>query len=421
MKNTEKRTAKKKKALCILAAIFIAAVVVSAVTAVANTVIVNANIRRAKSFTSEITNEITVENPTDGIWNIVSDDGLKVLQLTDIHIGGGWMSVKKDCMALNAVAAIINAEKPDLVVLSGDMAYPVPFQSGTFNNRSGARIIAELMETLGVYWTVTYGNHDTEAYSYFDREDITDLYEKYPHCLMRDGAENIDGYGNQVFNIVKSNGVITRSIYTIDSHSYVDGDIFGIFWKYDNIHENQIEWYKNTVEANRNHNRMKLYSSSSAAAIDEVNINPPSTVFIHIPLSEYKDAWTEYAENGYADTENVKYNYGAAGEKDKIVYHGVYEDEFFETMQEMGSTDSVFCGHDHLNNFSLNYKGIDLNYSYSIDYLAYIGISKLGSQRGCTVINIDENGGIEYGLENYYQDKYPSQYPKEEVTMQELG
>ena len=412
-----------KKFLKVITVILAVVAVISAVTAVANTVIVNSNIKRAKSFTPSYVSELTFENPVDGTWNIISDNGLKVLQLTDIHIGGGWMSMKKDQMALNAVAAIINSEKPNFVIVTGDIAFPIPYAAGTLNNKSGARIFAELMETLGVYWTATYGNHDTEAYSYFDRADITEFYEEYPHCLMRDGTKDVDGYGNQVFNIVKSNGIITRSLYTIDSHSYVDGDYFGIFWKYDNVHENQIEWYKETVEKNRNHNMMKLYSSSLATPVsdDLNNLNPPSSVFLHIPLTEYKDAWFEYADNGYTDTENVKLNYGTAGESGNIVFHGIHEDNFFETMQELSSTDSVFCGHDHLNNFSLEYKGIGLNYSYSIDYLAYSGISTLGSQRGCTVINIDENGAIEYGLENYYQDKYPSQYPKEEVTMQELG
>lgn len=410
-----------KKFKKVMAAIFALAVVITVAAAITNTAVVNSNIEYAKSFPASETREIAFENTSDGKWNIYSDDGVKVIQLTDVHIGGGWISAKKDKMALNAVAAIISEEKPDFVVVSGDIAYPVPVQAGTFNNKSGAVIFAELMETLGVYWTATYGNHDTEAYTYFSREDITDLYETYPHCLMRDGAKDIDGYGNQVFNIVNSDGFITRSIYTIDSHSYVDGDIFGLFWKYDNIHENQIEWYKNTVEENRNHNTNKLYSSSLLTSLVNLIPNPPSSVFLHIPLSEYKDAWVEYSENGYEDTENVRYNYGAAGEKNKIVYHGIYEDNFFETMLELGSTDSVFCGHDHLNNFSLNYKGIDLCYSYSIDYLAYSGISKLGSQRGCTVINIDENGKAEYSLENYYQDKYASFYEKEEVTMQVLG
>ena len=394
-----------------------------AVTTVITVIGLNNNIEKAHSFAPVEAEKLKFENVSDGVWNIYSDKELKVMQLTDIHLGGGWMSAKKDAMALNAVAAMITAEKPDFVVVSGDIAYPVPFQAGTFNNMSGAKLFAELMETLGVYWTVTFGNHDTEAYSYYGRDDITELYEQYPHCLMRKGAEDIDGYGNQVFNIVNSNGIITRSIFTIDSHSYVDGDIFGIFWKYDSVHENQIEWYKETVKANQTHNKMKLYESSDSQFLqnNSVALNPKSTVFLHIPFAEYKTVWDEYAANGYADTENVKWNYGVGGEKDPVVYHGVYEDNFFETMVELQSTDSVFCGHDHLNNFSLNYKGIDLAYSYSVDYLAYVGISKLGSQRGCTVMNIAPDGTMEKTIENYYQDKYVSQYEKEEVTMQKLG
>lgn len=70
---------------------------------------------------------------------------------------------------------MIRVEKPDFVVVTGDISYPVPFQAGTFNNKSGAKIFAELMETLGVYWTLAYGNHDTEAYSYYTREQLTDF------------------------------------------------------------------------------------------------------------------------------------------------------------------------------------------------------------------------------------------------------
>lgn len=420
---------KKKKFLKVLSVFMAVLVAFIGITTVVTVIGLNANLKKAKSFSSvneEIpaveAEEIKFENVSEGVWNIYSDRGLKVMQLTDTHFGGGWMSLRKDSMALNAVAAMITAEKPDFVIVTGDVAYPVPFQAGTFNNKSGARLFAELMESLGVYWTVSYGNHDTEAYSYYGRDDITDMYEQYPHCLMRKGPENVDGYGNQVFNIVNSNGVITRSLFTVDSHSYVDGDYFGIMWKYDNIHENQIEWYRETIEANKKHNQMKnIESSDSQFSQKNPTVhNPKSSVFLHVPLTEYKDAWNEYVENDYTDTENVKYNYGAAGESGQVVYPGIYEDEFFETMQELKSTDSVFCGHDHLNNFSLKYKGIDLVYSLSVDYLAYSGISKLGSQRGCTVITIGTDGEIEYSAENYYQDKYVSQFEKEDVTMQEL-
>lgn len=421
MKNKNK-SKKGKKALIVLAVIFAVIVVFTGITTAVGLIGLNANVNKAHQFPS-VGTELKAEEKGNGVWNIYSDRELKIMQLSDTHFGGGWLSIKKDSMALNAVAAMISAEKPDLVVVTGDMAYPVPFQSGTFNNKSGAKLIAELMETLGVYWTVSYGNHDTEAYSFFDRKDITEFYSQYPHCLVREGAEGVDGYGNQVFNIINSDGLISRSIFTIDSHSYVDGDIFGIMWKYDNIHDNQIEWYKSVIEKNNEYNKFRMLASSDSN-FSKNNIqllNVPSTVFLHVPLTEYKTAWNEYVENGYKDTADVKFNYGKAGESGKVVYPGLYDDNFFETMLELGSTDTVFCGHDHLNNFSVNYKGIDLTYSYSVDYLAYVGISKLGSQRGCTMLTVAENGEITYSAENYYQEKYTSHFEKEEVTMQELG
>ena len=430
MKRKKEKKMKIKKAskgkttvLKVLSAILALLIVFAGVTTVITLKGVNENLEKAKSFPDAQCKQIKVENTPDGAWNIYSDDGLKVMQLSDIHLGGGWMSHKKDAMALNAVAAMITAEKPDFVIVTGDITYAVPIFAGTINNKNGAKIFAELMETLGVYWTATFGNHDQEAYGLYDLSEITEFYAQYPHCLMRKGPENIDGYGNQVFNIVKSNGVITRSLFTVDSHSYTKDNPLGIFLKYDNVHENQIEWYRETIEKNNNHNRMKLYSSSDSnfAKENPTAGNIRTSVFLHIPLKEYKDAWVEYVDAGYKDTVNVIHKYGTAGESGEIVFHGHVEDNFFETMQELYSTDTVFCGHDHLNNFSLNYKGIQLTYSPTIDYIAYSGISKLGTQRGCTVIEIGKNGEIEWSAENYYQDKYVSHYEKEEVTMQELG
>ena len=421
MKN-KNESKKSRKALRVLAIIFAVIVVFTSIMTAVGLIGLKANVNKAHQFPA-VGTELKVEEKGNGVWNIYSDRELKVMQLSDTHFGGGWLSIKKDSMALNAVAAMISAEKPDFVIITGDMAYPVPFQSGTFNNKSGAKLVAELMETLGVYWTVSYGNHDTEAYSFFDREEITEFYSQYPHCLAREGAKDTDGYANQVFNIINSDGIITRSLFTIDSHSYVDGDIFGIMWKYDNIHENQIEWYKSVIEENNKYNKFRILASSDLRihAKYENYVNVPSSVFLHVPLMEYKTAWNEYVENDYKDTADVKFNYGKAGESGKVVYPGLYDDNFFETMLELGSTDTVFCGHDHLNNFSVNYKGIDLTYSYSVDYLAYVGISKLGSQRGCTMLTVAESGDITYSAENYYQDKYTSYFEKEEVTMQELG
>ncbi len=417
-KASKKTKIRGKLALKILGGFLAVLLVFIAVTAAVSVIGNKANIEKCAAFESVKTDKQPVpEKDENGYWTFTTDEDFKVLQLTDVHIGGGWMSLKKDAMALNAVAAMVTAEKPDLVIITGDIAYPVPFQAGTFNNLSSAKVFAALMEKLGVYWTLSFGNHDTEAYSYYGRDDISEFYagDEFKYCLFEEGPEDVDGYGNQVINVKNSDGVITQSLFMFDSHSYVDGDYLGILWKYDNIHENQVEWYKNTLNTLNAQNNETLKSLGK-----EENSHIQSAAFLHIPLTEQKDAWHEYKDAGYKDTENVKFHFGIAGEGGNIVYSGIHEDNLFETMLELDSTKAIFCGHDHDNNFSIEYKGIRFTYGMSVDYLAYPGIYQRGSQRGCTPIVFSPDGSFTCSQENYYQDKYQSLYEKEAVTMQEV-
>lgn len=387
-----KKKSKGKKALKVIGSVLAVIVLLVAVAAAVSAVGNKANYTLSRSFAKvEYDTQLVPEKDKDGDWCFTTDKDFKVLQLTDVHLGGGFMSLSKDSSALNAVATIVTTEKPDLVIVTGDVAYPVPFQAGTFNNKVGARMFAQLMDTLGVYWTLGFGNHDTEAYSYFNRAAISEFYETsgYRYCLFRSGPDNVDGYGNQVIKILDSKGNITQALFVFDSHSYTDGDYFGIQWKYDNIHPNQVEWYKNRVNNLTKENGGKLVKSLA---------------FFHIPLVEFEDAWNEFKENGYQDTGDVKYKFGMIGETGKAIYCGIGEDELFETMLELGSTKAIFCGHDHFNNTTVNYKGIDLSYGYSIDYLAYIGINKKGSQRGATVIDLAPDGSYEINKYNLYSD-----------------
>ncbi len=420
MENKKVKTKKKKGkiALKVLAIILAVIVVFAGVTSIIGSVANKANTEKANSFeTVAYEKQLVPEKDKNGFWTFTTDRDFKVLQLTDVHIGGGWMSKKKDGMALNAVAAMISAEKPDLVVITGDIAYPVPFQAGTFNNLTSAKLFATLMEKLGVYWTPVFGNHDTEAYSFYSREDISKFYESedMKYCLFQSGPEDVDGFGNQVINVKNSDGLITQSLYLFDSHSYINGDVLGIRWQYDNIKDSQINWYKDTVNKLNEQNQLVL---EKLGRNEKADIK--SSAFFHIPLVEQREAWYEYANNGFKDTENVKLIYGKAGEGSKIVYCGVGEDNLFETMLELGSTKAIFCGHDHYNDFSIEYKGIRFTYGKSIDYLAYPGIYKEGSQRGCTVITYSPDGSFDCINESYYQDKYTSLYEKESVEMQEI-
>ena len=48
-----------------------------------------------------------------GNYTFTTDGELKVMQLTDIHLGGGFLFADGDKRAIHAVAAMIAEEKPD--------------------------------------------------------------------------------------------------------------------------------------------------------------------------------------------------------------------------------------------------------------------------------------------------------------------
>ena len=88
-------------------------------------------------------------------------------------------------------------------------------------------------------------------------------------------------------------------------------------------------------------------------------------------------------------------------------------------MLELGSTKAMHHGHDHYNNLTAEYKGIIFSCGYSIDYLAYIGVAKEGSQRGCNMITCKPDGTFNIDKYNYYSDRYDLEgFTREEVTMQ---
>ena len=146
----------KKKGKMFLRAV-IAVILIIAVLVSCLAIVSLAGIKSNEGFIKTIP-AVSYENqlePTldeNGRYTFVTDEEFKILQLSDIHIGAGFMSIKKDNMAINAVAAMITEEKPDLVVVTGDITYPVPTRAGTFNNKENAKLFASLMEQLGVYW-----------------------------------------------------------------------------------------------------------------------------------------------------------------------------------------------------------------------------------------------------------------------------
>ena len=272
---------------------------------------------------------------------IVKEKGksFRILQLTDIHIGGSLGTRKKDKLALAAVEKIVKNAKADFVAVTGDMVYPMPLlNQGTRNNLKSSKMFASLMESLGVDWTVVFGNHDSEVWAKLNKE----------------------------------HGSLNTALMFVDSNAYLTWNFFSGF---DVIHDDQIEWYKKEIEA--------LSENGNAAR---------SLAFFHIPPKEFKEGW----EKCYRGSNEATYHCGFVQEKDNYFgYPKTKEGKFFEEMVKLGSCKGMFMGHDHLNTLSMTYKGIRLTYGMSIDYNAYKGIAKRNTQRGGTIIDICDDGSFE--------------------------
>lgn len=294
---------------------------------------------------------------------------IKVLQLTDIHFGNGSMSVKKDRKAIEAVCKLIENATPDLIILTGDVIYPNSAITGSSDNLSELKIIINIMESYKTPWTMCFGNHDAEYLADYGKSTLCDLLEdeQYKYCIFKRGPENIGGLGNQVINIYNADNSFNSSIFVFDNGEYAGATQSS---GYKAITTKQTNWYKNEIE--------KMSKAEGKTIL--------SFAYFHIPLKEYETAWEAY-RNG--DT-SVKYFYGWANENGEKISSPDEEGTFFQTAIELNSTKAMFCGHNHLNDFSIEYQGIRLTFSKSIDYIAYLlqGIANKAEQRGSTTLVI---------------------------------
>lgn len=296
------------------------------------------------------------------------NESLKILQLTDIHLGGGWLSKKQDALALSAVQKIIEKADPDFIVVTGDICYPFWYKAGTHNNLKSAKMFGDVMTKSGRPWTFVFGNHDSESFAKCDKNELADYYSSLPNCYFEKGKP-MQGLGNYSIPVYNSDGNLNTVLMFLDSNAYLSWHFFSGF---DTIHQDQIDWYKEEIN-----------SFATDRAI------PQSLAFFHIPPKEFKEGWDKCVLGKF---DEVTYHSGFVQEKDNYFgYPKTVEGNFIKEMVSFGSLKGFFCGHDHLNTLSITYQGIRMTYGMSIDYLAYSGISDRHTQRGGTLIYLNSD------------------------------
>ena len=233
----------------------------------------------------------------------------KIVQFTDLHWVEDASFKTKNDSTLNLMRDILNAEKPDLAVITGDVVV------GS-NAKLGWDKICTLFEEIQVPFVVTFGNHDHE--SDMSNAKILEYIADKPYNLTFDEDRKLRGSGNCSMPVKASEGSVDKwMLYFFDSNSYPKDKFYGT---YDWIHHDQIEWYRNTGDKIR----MRLGHAL------------PSLAFFHIPLPEYGDTLLvkKIVGNKYESVCSPKLNSG-----------------LFSAFLEQGDVIGVFVGHDHNNDY----------------------------------------------------------------------
>ena len=183
--------------------------------------------------------------------------------------------------------------KPDLVVLGGDNIFGLSAVAEFMDTPISImtyRAIAELFEEHEQYWTLTFGNHDSE--SVLDKIDYLNEVVKYDYFIggTEDekyfsakvfptdtviGNSYADYYvGNYSIPVYDETGTqIAYNIFVLDSGSYTltpSADV-----PYLSITREQTDWYLSESE--------KLEQESGHIV--------PAVMFSHIPFAEMEDAY----------------------------------------------------------------------------------------------------------------------------------
>ncbi len=290
------------------------------------------------------------------------DEDFRVLMFTDTHLNG---KKDKDNHTVSYIVKNITEKKPDLVIFGGDNI------SSGFNKKRTTEF-AELMEALGVYWAAVLGNHEGEGFLAVSREENVEIFSSYENCLMRNGKENVDGNGNYTINILNSDGTLREVFFFMDSGSYMTDESkaeYGVTKEgevYDGVKTSQVQWYKDKHDA-----------------LEAEYGNFKSITVIHIPPYQ---AEKEYAESDFL-----------YGEKREGVCESGFDSGLVDSMLEKGSTQAVYFGHDHVNDFGVMYEDILLSYIQSSGYGVYNMETKFESPenewiQGCTLLDIKADG-----------------------------
>lgn len=247
------------------------------------------------------------------------DDGtFKIVQFTDIHL----RHVPESDIAYERVNQVLDAEKPDLVVYTGDLI----FEQGAQDLMCK---VVQLSADRQIPFAVTFGNHDWEQGQ--PNDTLYEMLRTIPYCAMPMRGEGSAARDFALPVLSHANDSAAALVYLFDSNAYSQQPGVG---GYAYVDFDQVAHYR-------------ALSSSLTAANGGTPL--PAVAYMHIPVPEYTYAWN--------DSRWPRYGMREEGECAAKLNTGL-----FAAFREKGDVMGMFCGHDHIDDYAVAYYDILLAY-----------------------------------------------------------
>jgi len=145
----------------------------------------------------------------------------KIVQFTDTQDD---QDIDPRTVAL--INAVLEDQKPDLVVFTGDNITKGPLTPGDV--RTAINHFVAPVDEKGIPWFITFGNHDedhTETTG-VDEPEMLDIYMSYPYNINAKSPKSINGTGNMHILVYNSRGrKPVFNVWGLDSGRYAPDKI----------------------------------------------------------------------------------------------------------------------------------------------------------------------------------------------------
>lgn len=283
-----------------------------------------------------------------------ADGQFTIVQFTDIHYKAG---VEHSAKSIEMMEATLDEIQPDLVVFTGDIVVSAPSQHGWDE-------VLSVVIARHIPYLVNLGNHDDE--SEWSREQVAAYVASKELVLNKEVTlSGVSGFLNTSLTVAGQQGQPAAILYAMDSHAYSrDARLKGYGW----FDHDQVAWYR----------------AKSQEYKQSVGDTLPALAFFHIPLPEYKEA--------FDNLKNKRVGVRYEDECPPFLNTGMYA-----AMFESGDVLGTFVGHDHVNDYLVDFHGIALTYGcFSGSANSY-----QRSKNGARVIRLTED---ERGFETWIKE-----------------